>query len=335
MVMLLAVWLAMPVDLATAQGQTELESEQPFRLNLPEWNPDPERLPPELRPMDVVRPLLPEDVAAEVAELEAKIAEIDSSWLTLETRAEQDAALDKAIELAQHVLRLRVEHQGNIAGVVRWRDAAGEPADWYEVITTRHVVADLRLRRGLNNSDRTALASLIETGDEVFRLFEESRFAEARAVTERQLDFCRRVLGEGHHDTLSAISNMGSILLAEGHLDESERFFMELADACRHALGPEHPDTLTSIGNVGYLLKSHGRLHEAELYYREAMNGFRRVLGDDHPDTLNAINNLGVLLQAQRRLSEAEPYKREALQGIRREVGDEQPNTLISKTNMG
>ncbi len=34
-------------------------SEAPFKLNLPEWNPDPEDLPPELRPLDVVRPLLP------------------------------------------------------------------------------------------------------------------------------------------------------------------------------------------------------------------------------------------------------------------------------------
>ena len=52
----------------TITSPAQAQSEESFTLDLPEWNPDPEDLPEELRPLDVVRPTLPEDVAAEVAE---------------------------------------------------------------------------------------------------------------------------------------------------------------------------------------------------------------------------------------------------------------------------
>ncbi|MFG0275306.1 MAG: tetratricopeptide repeat protein [Phycisphaerales bacterium] len=319
---------------ALAQKATPAAPE-PFTLDLPEWNPDPDELPPELRPLDVVRPTLPEDVAAKVGEFEERIAEIDVSWLDAETREAQDALLEEVIALTERALALRVEHQGNTDEIVRWRDAAGDPSEWHEVGNTRRYLVDLRLYHSLTDVDRSAMDSLVGTVAEVIRLYGEGQYADAQAVTERQLEIRRRVLGDEHRDTQSSLSNMGALLYAQGRLADAEPYFREVVEARQRALGDEHPDTLYSIDNMGALLQSLGRLAEAEPYQREAMEGRRRVLGDAHPDTLTSVNNMAFLLESQGRLAEAEPYQRTALEGMRRALGDAHPNTLTTINNMG
>ena len=258
---LVATLVVMPVG--KAQDQTPPEVDQPFRLNLPEWNPAPESLPPELRPLDVVRPVLPEDVAAKVEQLNERIEDLEKRALTAETREEQDAALDEAIGLAERVLAMRVEHQGSTEELIRWRDAAGEPSEWHEVIVARQQVEDLRLIRDLNKEDRATLASLIGTDAEVERLYGEGKYAEAQAVTELQLDIYRRVLGAEHPDTLGSNNNMGILLESRGRYVEAELYYRESLEGRRRVLGDEHTDTLHSINNMGALLESQGQLGEA------------------------------------------------------------------------
>ncbi len=336
MTVTLVVTLLTPACGVHAQDAgSDAAQEQHFRLNLPEWHPDPESLPAELRPLDVVRPVLPEDVAAEVAELEARIAEIEGSWLSAETRDAQDAALDEAIALAERVLAIRLEHQGNTGGVVRWRDAAGEPREWPEVITARQTVKDLRLFLELDAENRAALSSIQGTDSEYQSLSAEARYADAQAVTQLQLATRRRVLGGGHPQTLNSIGNLGILLRSQGRASEAEPYYQAALEGLTSALGVGHPDTLTSINNMGFFLHSEGRLTEAVPYYREAFAARRRVLGEEHPATLGSINNMGGLLRDQGRLADAEPYHRRALEGSRRALGDEHPRTLISAHNMG
>ena len=54
---------------AAAQDATAPPAEQdaPFTLYLPEYEPGPNSLPAALRPLDMTRPTLPEDVEAELA----------------------------------------------------------------------------------------------------------------------------------------------------------------------------------------------------------------------------------------------------------------------------
>ena len=101
--------------------------DRPDRSILSELNFDRQPRSPELRAPPLVRPTLLADAAAEVAELEARIVAIEASWLSTETRAEQDAKLGEAIELAERLLAIRRQHQGNTHEAVRWRNAAGDP----------------------------------------------------------------------------------------------------------------------------------------------------------------------------------------------------------------
>jgi serine/threonine protein kinase/Tfp pilus assembly protein PilF len=173
---------------------------------------------------------------------------------------------------------------------------------------------------------RQALADLYRT----IGLYDAAMPLQASALATR-----RRVLGEEHPDTLTAMNNMGFLLQGQGKLDQAEPYFREALEKRRRVLGEEHPDTLISINNMGFLLQDQGKLDQAELYYREALEKRRRVLGEEHPQTLNSINNMGRLLLAQGKLDQAEPYYREALEKRRRVLGEEHPDTLISINNMG
>ena len=130
-------------------------------------------------------------------------------------------------------------------------------------------------------------------------------------------------------------NNLGSLLQAQGKLDEAEPLLREALDARRTTLGDQHPNTLASINNLGGLLMDQGKLKEAEALGREALEAMRATLGDRHPDTLSSISNLGVLLQDQGKLDEAEALKCDALDARRAMLGDRHPDTLISMGNLG
>ncbi|HIA28168.1 MAG TPA: serine/threonine protein kinase [Planctomycetes bacterium] len=152
---------------------------------------------------------------------------------------------------------------------------------------------------------------------------------------EQALLIRREILGDAHPDTLSSISNMGTLLKQQGKLGEAGTFSSEALEGRRRVLGDDHPDTLSSINNMGTLLYSRGKLNEAEPFYREALEGARLILGDDHPGTLISIGNMGLLLMQQDKWDEAEPFYRKSLEGLRRVLGDDHPDTLISIGNMG
>ena len=314
----------------------ELGTEAPFKLDLPEWNPKPEDLPPELRPLDIERPTLPEMAAKEVAELEARIEELETTGLTAETREAQDAALDEAIRLAERVLAIREQHQGRTSPLgAKWTGTDGASAEWYEVGDARRLIEMLCHLRTLSSEDRTALGSVEGKDPEAGRLYRAGRYAEAYAMAKTQLDICRRVVGDQHPATLRWMNNCGAVLGDMGRPVEGEQYLRQVMEARRRVLGNEHPDTLIAINNCGATLYGLGRAAEATICYREALSGRRRVLGNDHPDALLSLNTYGVALIALGRFAEAELYCREAMSGRRRVLGPDDRSTLISIGNYG
>lgn len=271
------------------------------------------------------RPELPEDVAAEVEAMKARIAEMRAAFLKGESES-----LEEAIDLAERVYEVRKEQQTG------WTDVAGNPAEWWEVGDARRSGEQLRRLASLSIEDRAAVVEAETTlENEMVAAYRRGDYAAAVAIAERQLSVMRPVLGNHHQLTLTVINNLGIVLTAQGKLSEAEPYRREALSGARRVLGVDHPLTLTSMNNMGDLLDSQGRLSEAEPYFREALDGRRRVLGEDHQDTVTSINNLGFLLKSQGKLSEAEPYYREALDGRRRGLGDDHPYTLIAINNMG
>jgi tetratricopeptide (TPR) repeat protein len=92
------------------------------------------------------------------------------------------------------------------------------------------------------------------------------------------------------------MSNLASLLVAQGKLTEAEPLHRQALEARRGLLGNDHHDTLNYINSFAEILEAQEKLTEAESLYRQALEARRRLFGDDHPDTIVLINNLGSLL---------------------------------------
>ncbi|TGZ77583.1 hypothetical protein EX30DRAFT_287808, partial [Ascodesmis nigricans] len=57
----------------------------------------------------------------------------------------------------------------------------------------------------------------------------------------------KRVLGEGHPNTLSSMANPASTFWNQGRWKEAEKLEVQVMATTKRVLGEEHPNTLTSM----------------------------------------------------------------------------------------
>jgi len=64
---------------------------------------------------------------------------------------------------------------------------------------------------------------------------------------QRALEGREKVLGPEDPDTLTSVSNLGSVLNGLGKYEEAEAMHQRALEGREKVLGPEDPDTLTSV----------------------------------------------------------------------------------------
>jgi tetratricopeptide (TPR) repeat protein len=166
-------------------------------------------------------------------------------------------------------------------------------------------------------------------------LFLQGEYKVAEGFLWMSTDTRERVLGPEHPDTLTSVSQLGSVLESQGKYEEAEAMHQRALEGREKVIGPEHPDTLTSVSQLGSVLSSQGKYEEAEAMHQRALEGREKVLGPEQPDTLTSVNNLGSVLERQGKYEEAEVMHQRALEGYEKVLGPEHPHTLTSVSNLG
>jgi tetratricopeptide (TPR) repeat protein len=121
---------------------------------------------------------------------------------------------------------------------------------------------------------------------------ETGAYADAERMEGRSLESRKRVLGEGHPDTLTSMNNLAGTYMRQGRWDAAEKLQVEVMEKSKEALREGHPDTLGSMNNLAATYLRQGQWEEAEKLQVEVMEESKEVLGEVHPDTLRSINNL-------------------------------------------
>ncbi|KAK7193333.1 hypothetical protein PSPO01_00006 [Paraphaeosphaeria sporulosa] len=161
------------------------------------------------------------------------------------------------------------------------------------------------------------------------------QYAPAELALRKAWSLRKGLLGREHPDTLTSVSNLGSVLSSQGKYEEAEAMQRWALEGSEKVLGREHPDTLANISNLGLVLLGQGKYEEAEAMQRRALEGYEKVLGREHPDMLTSVSNLGSVLSGQGKYEEAEAMQRWALEGSEKVLGREHPDTLTSVSNLG
>ncbi len=330
-----SVLIAGPGALSPPAAFGQDTSASPVTLDLPEWNPDPENLPPELRPLDIVRPTLPDSVAQTVSELELRVKDFEAIGLTASTEAEQIAAIDEAIDLAQRIIDIRETHQGNAPEMVRWRDADGRPAEWYQLGDAHRRLRRVKLVRSLSTSVRAELALLDEIDDQVTDAYSQNDDAKAERLSFKQWQGRRRVLGASDALTLASQGNSGFFVLRLGDIASADDRLSGALAGFRDTLGHDHPDSIGSAISLGALRDQQGELAEAAKLLKEALRSASRVLDPQHPYIATCVNNLASVRRKQGEFTGAEVYRRWTLHSRTETLGADHPDTLQAAVNLG
>lgn len=114
--------------------------------------------------------------------------------------------------------------------------------------------------------------------------WKEGRWKEAEDLDAKVLEARRRVLGEEHPDTITAMANLASTYRDQGRWKEAGELFVKVLEASRSVLGEEHPYTIRAMANLAHTKRDLGQNDVAFDLMTQSATASSRVSGDDHPD---------------------------------------------------
>jgi tetratricopeptide (TPR) repeat protein len=144
------------------------------------------------------------------------------------------------------------------------------------------------------------------------------------------LQLRKRILGEGHPNTLTSIHSLAICYNLAGRRSEALQLAEQVLNLRKRVLGEGHPDTLTSIHCLAICYNLAGRRSEALQLAEQVLNLRKRVLGEGHPDTLTSMHSLAICYSQAGRQKEALQLMEEVLQLRKRVLGEGHPDTLTS-----
>ncbi|WP_280493229.1 tetratricopeptide repeat protein [Nocardia asiatica] len=166
------------------------------------------------------------------------------------------------------------------------------------------------------------------------QLIKTASLNRAISIAEQSRDYCERVLGGDHLDTLNSFSKLAYAYNSAGRVGEAIALYERTLPGRERALGTDHPDTLASRSSLASAYRRVGRIGEAIRLFEQTFADRERVLGTDHPDTLVSRSKLASAYRSVGRISEAIRLYEQNLADRERVLGTDHPDTLSSRNNL-
>jgi eukaryotic-like serine/threonine-protein kinase len=180
---------------------------------------------------------------------------------------------------------------------------------------------------------RSSISARIQTNFAIAYAY-QGKNAEAEKAFRAVYDINLKEFGPDHPATVSALTNVASLLLEESKYSEAEAIFKQVVEADQHILGPDHPRTLVATGNLGLAYLDAKRYPEADALYRDLLDRETKVVGAENRQTLVFRAAFADTLYHEDKLPEAERISRETLDAERRVLGPDQPDTLVTQNTL-
>jgi len=172
------------------------------------------------------------------------------------------------------------------------------------------------------------------TEQEMLRLYQAGRYADAIGVAKRLLALREKALGPDHADVGTSVHVLAELHRIQGLPLEAETLYKRALAIREKALGPEHPLVGASVNNIALLYAAQGRYGEAEPLYKRALAIGERAHGQYHQDVARYTNNLAELYRAAGRRADAEPLYRRSISITERLVGPEHIDVATTLNNL-
>jgi hypothetical protein len=111
----------------------------------------------------------------------------------------------------------------------------------------------------------------------------DRQYREVEELQVQVMQTRKRVLGDGHPNTLLSIGNLALTYWDQGRWSEAEELQVQVMQTRKRVLGDEHPDTLLTMHNLAFSLQSQARHKEAIALMERCFQLQQQVLGEQHP----------------------------------------------------
>lgn len=134
----------------------------------------------------------------------------------------------------------------------------------------------------------------LRTGFLLADAYSKDRFSMGEAITLHNSVLVRRrkVLGNGHRDTIMSLSAMAAAYVADGRIEKGLLLHKEALQLARSTHSESSPITVACATNMGVALIANQRFAEAEDFLEEAVALANANFGRAHPHTLTTKFNL-------------------------------------------
>lgn len=246
---------------------------------------------------------------------------------------------DRAVKV--HALVQRATREG--ATPARFREVARTAADalleiWPETERVSDLIAALRSNVVALNAVAGDHLWEHEAHHVLFRagisLAEAGMSAEAAEHFGSVAATARRLLGDDHPDTMTALAHLGNLRGVAGDPGAAiEQANALLVDRTR-VLGADHQDTLSTRDDLAYWLAELRRNEEAIDEWERLVPDQLRVLGPDHPITLTTRGRLAKARTMVGAHAEAVAELEQVLADRVRVSGPDHPDTLMTRNSL-
>src|SRR5437764_14778634 len=140
--------------------------------------------------------------------------------------------------------------------------------------------------------------------------------AKAEPLLVEALEARRRVLGEGHPQTLYSMNHLASLYQARGQFTQSDRIGREALEQARKRQGATSPRAADALAILGENLLKQQQFADAEPLLRECLT-IREQKQPDDWQLFHARSMLGGSLLGQKKHADAEPLLAAGYEGMR------------------
>jgi serine/threonine protein kinase/tetratricopeptide (TPR) repeat protein len=144
----------------------------------------------------------------------------------------------------------------------------------------------------------------------------------------------KRLLGDGHADTLKSLGYLAESRRMAGQTDQAVTLAEEAVRKSRVEFGPDDSKTLGNTITLALCHEEAGRSDQAIRLLEEVRDTSTARHGVDHPLTVRATACLGGLLWATRKLDQALPLLQAVFDDRTAKLGPDHPDTLFSLNNL-
>ncbi len=168
------------------------------------------------------------------------------------------------------------------------------------------------------------------------KLYTAGKIRDATEQSKQVVAIRRKVLGDKHPDTASALNDLGVLLKQTGDLAAARACYEQALTIQTQVLGEKNLHTAATLSNLGALFHKNGRVDGGPSpTTSRAWRSTKRFLGNQDPNTARALNNVGQLLAAFGKPAEARADLQQALAIRRATLGEKHLETAQSLNNLG